>query len=501
MRKLYTNFRWWRTGAPSYMAVADGGVEFREEGVFVGEYDGERVDLEGKFLMPSFIDCHCHILPTGQDLLKLHLGNCNSRAEILDALRDYEKGLEPGEWLLAVHYDQTKFSDGIHLTRDELDGISLGRPILLRHVSGHAGIANSAALVAAGIDESTPNPGGGSFERGRDGRMNGVLLEDANNMVSAAIPEPTQEQLVEAILAAGEKMAGLGIACASDMLTGKHDITKEIEAYRIASEQGCKIRMRLYAIWSKVFGPRGIGSERLRELNAFMNHDACRINGIKIFADGAIGAGTAAIYGKYDAAELPEHGNWSGQLIYQPDKLNEMVRIADAAGFPVSIHSIGDYSTDLVMNAYEQTPDPSVHRIEHAMLLSDAQIDRMARLGICCTMQPEFLMRFGHAYLRQLGPERASKLKRCRSLLDAEIPLAFSSDRPIVPGDPLDGIRSAVRRPKGFDLAESVSPEEAIMAYTQGSAQANDDSEAMGSLNSGQFADFQVLDGDPLEGL
>lgn len=498
MRRLYTNFRWWRTGAPSYMGISDGAVEFREEGVFSGDFDGEIIDLSGKFLMPSYVDCHCHILPTGQDLMKLNLGKCSTREEVLDALRDYEKTLAPEEWLLAVHYDQTKYSDGLHITRAELDQITSARPVLLRHVSGHAGVANSAALAAAKIDESTANPEGGSFERDAQGRLNGVLLEDANNIVSASTPEPTQEQLVQAILLAGEKMASLGISAASDMLTGKHDIVKEIEAYRIASERGCKIRMRLYAIWSKVFGGRGIGADRLRELNSTMDHSRCRINGIKIFADGAIGSATAAIYGKYASESEAQHGDWSGQLIYEPEKLKEMVRIADAAGFPVSIHSIGNYSTDLVMNAFEATPDPSIHRIEHAMLLSDAQIERMKLLGIMCTMQPEFLMRFGHAYLKQLGPEQASQLKRCRSLLDAEIPLAFSSDRPIVAGNPEDGIRCAVHRPEGFDPSENITAEEAITAYTQTAADANDDGEAMGSLFAGQYADFRTLDEDPL---
>ncbi len=501
MRKLYTNFRWWRTGAPEYMAVSDGLVEFREEGVFSGDFDGEVIDLGGQFMMPSFIDCHCHILPTGQDLLKPQLGSCNTRNDVLDALRDYERTLEPGKWLLAVHYDQTKFPDGVHLTRSELDQISSVRPILLRHVSGHAGVANSPALTAANVDESVIDPEGGVFERDASGRLNGVLLEDANNNVSGFIPEPTQEELVEAILRAGKKMASMGIATASDMLTGKHEIVTEIEAYRIASERGCKIRLRLYAIWSKVFGGRGIGAERLRELNAKMDHDLCRINGIKIFSDGAIGSATAAIYGKYASAEKPQHETWSGQLIYEPSKLKEMVRIADSAGFPVSIHAIGDYATDLVMDAYEATPDPSIHRIEHAMILSDAQIQRMKNLGITCTMQPEFLKRFGHAYLRQLGAEKASHLKRMRSILDAEIPLAFSSDMPIVAGNPMDGIRTAVHRPAGFDPAEAITPEEAIYAYTQASADANDDGERMGSLLPGQLADFRLSATDPLADL
>src|SRR5207253_2957968 len=145
----------------------------------------------------------------------------------------------------------------------------------------------------------------------------------------------------------------------------------------------------------------------------------------------------------------------------------------------------------------EQLDSARHHRIEHAMILSDAQIERMAALGCKCTMQPEFLMRCGHSYNRQLGPERAALLKRCRSVLDAGIPLSFNSDRPIVAGDPVAGIRTAVNRPEGFDPSENVTMEEALLAYTSSGAFSNDDAEIMGSLTVGQLADFQVLANNP----
>jgi predicted amidohydrolase YtcJ len=146
------------------------------------------------------------------------------------------------------------------------------------------------------------------------------------------------------------------------------------------------------------------------------------------------------------------------------------------------------------MNAYSKLSEPSRHRIEHAMILSDDQIQRMGALDLFCTMQPEFLMRFAHSYKRQLGAERTSLLKRARSVKDAGIKLSFSSDRPIVAGDPRDGIRTAVNRPPGFDPSESVLLEEAILAYTEEGAKANGDGKEMGSLLPGQFADYQLCD-------
>jgi predicted amidohydrolase YtcJ len=508
---LYANFRWGLTGELQEMLVRDRRVTARESSGQIRDPRSEIRDLAGKFLLPSFIDAHCHILPTGLDLQKVYLGGCSTKQEILDAVRDANKELPPDKWLLAVHYDQTKFPDNEHLTCDELDTVSGFRPALLRHVSGHASVANSAALRAAGIDESIEDPVGSTFRRDASGKLDGVLLEHAHERVTEAVPDPTLEEMVNAILLAGDKMAELGIACASDMMTGRFNLRNELEAYRLAAERGCKIRTRLYVQWSAVFGPRAMSKEEFEEAQKKMNPDICRVAGIKIFADGAIGSATAAIYGRFSgqpinpAMIISKGGQKAavaerevdGQLMYAPDRLKKMVRTAHDAGLFLAIHSIGDYSTDLVMESYEQLDNAKHHRIEHAMILSDAQIERMAKLGCKCTMQPEFLMRFAHSYRKQLGPERAAHLKRARSVIDAGIPLSFNSDRPIVAGDPMDGIRTIVRRPEGFDPRENVTIEEALLGYTKQAAFTNDDSDLMGSLESGQLADFQVFDQDP----
>lgn len=509
---LYTDFRWGFTGEPQEMLVENGRVKYRRtaNNQQPTTTNPKPTSLGGRYLLPSFIDAHCHILPTGLDLEKLHLGKFSTKQEILDAVRDEDKRLPEGKWLMAVHYDQTKFSDGKHLTIQDLDLISRKRPIILRHVSGHASVANSATLEVAGITDETPDPSGGTIERDASGRATGVLLENAHERVTGAAPVPTLGEMVSAIMAAGDSMASCGISCASDMMTGRFDLLRELEAYRLAAERGCKIRTRLYVQWSAMFGPRATSKAQLVDAVSAMNPETCRVAGVKIFADGAIGSATAAIYGSY-TGHPPSHSlmagagrkqatadGVSGQLIYEPDTLKDMVRKAHEAGYQVAIHSIGDYATDLVIDAFEATGEPSRHRIEHAMLLSDAQIERIAKRGIHCTMQPEFLLRFGHAYRRQLGEERASSLKRFRSVLDAGIPLSFNSDRPIVAGNPLDGLRAACHRPDGFDQSENVTPTEALLAYTEGGAVSNEDSEIMGSLLRGQVADFLTFDTDPL---
>ncbi|HTQ11204.1 MAG TPA: amidohydrolase [Fimbriimonadaceae bacterium] len=488
------DFRWGFTGQVQSMLVEGGKVVAR--GPSVAAESVESVDLAGKWLMPKFIDEHCHILPTGLDLQKLHLGACDSHETVLDALRDRLPEIEPGKWLGAVHYDQTRYAGGEHLTRHDLDKISPTVPILLRHVSGHASVANSAALRAAGIRDDEPDFPGGTFRRDASGVIDGVLLEHAHEKVTEAAPHPGPEDMVEAILLAASKMAELGISCASDMMTGRFNLEQELWAYAEAARRGAPIRFRLYLQWGAVLGPRRLDPGRLAELTSAMDPLSCRVAGIKIFSDGAIGSATAAIYGRFEGER--GDGPTSGSLMYSVERFNGMVAAAHDAGYQIAIHSIGDYSTDLVMDALEATGEPSRHRIEHAMILSDTQIERLAKLNCFVTMQPEFLIRFAHAYLRNLGPERRSHLKRFRSVLDAGIRLSFSSDRPIVAGDPRDGIRVLTNRPEGYDPTENITPREAWLGYTARAAEANGDADLMGSLTPGQLADYQVLDSDPL---
>ena len=464
--------------------------------------DVPRTDHGGRSVIPAFVDAHCHILPTGLDLLKLHLGPAATVDEALDLVREHHR-THPDGWLHAVHYDQNRY--GRHLTRHDLDAISPDRPILLRHVNGHASVANTAALRTAGVERDTADPSGGEYLRDPDGSPNGVLLEDAHERVSNAAPGPDLEEMVEAIMRAGASMRALGIDCATDMMTGRFDLPLELEAYRLAAERGCEIDVRLYLQWRPFLGPKAISREALEP---YLRAENPRIVGAKLFADGAIGSATAAIYGTYFGepgrsysphATPTGRAGTSGQLIYRPERLAAMIRVAAEAGFPVAVHAIGDYAVDLVLDAFEASPFPG-HRLEHAMILSDAQIRRIAKAGLPVTMQPEFLQKLGHVYRRQLGPERTYGLKRARSLIDAGVPLSFSSDRPIVAGDPRDGIRTATDRPEGFDPRENVTWTEAIRAYTVEGSRVNGDGDRYGSLEKRAVAhwiDAPIRSPDP----
>lgn len=442
---------------------------------------------KGWIAKPGYIDNHCHILPTGLDLLKLNLRECQTPDDVLQAVAERHQS-QPEGWLLAVQYDQTKFAGAIHLNRHQLDAISSTRPILLRHSNGHASVANSAALAAAGVTKDTEDPKGGTFVRDSAGELTGVLLERAHEVVTSSAPDPSLEEMVEAILRAGSLLASFGFTSASDMMTGRWNLAKELEAYRIASERGCAIRMGLCLQWASVLGPRGIDPGLLTDLTKALNPDLCQVEALKIFADGAIGSATAAIHSTYKTT------GEKGTLIYNPEKLTEMIRKATEAGWGVIIHSIGDRSTDHVMDSIEASGKPASHRIEHVMILSDAQIERIKSLGCSVTLQPEFLYRFGHAYRSQLQDDVWPNLIRARSLLDAGIPISASTDRPIVIGLPEVGIDSLVNRPAGFTPAEALTHEEAELCWTEWAARDCRRGGQLGQLKEGFFADFRLVD-------
>ncbi len=419
----------------------------------------------------------------------LDLGGVASPEEVLARVHDAEPTMP--DWVLGISLDPMRFAPGSALHRLDLDKISQEKPILLRHVNGHASFVNSAALERAGIHRDAPDPAGGTFVRDAAGEFTGEILEHASEHVWSTVPNPSREEMVNAILRAAESMASYGIRTASDMMTGRYDLLDELHAYRIATERGSPVRFRLYVQWSTVFGPRALDPEHLRAATDAMDPDRCRVAGIKIFADGAIGSATAAM-------SEPYLTGGTGKLIYSPEKLTHMVRTAADAGYSVAVHSIGDHSTQLVMDSFAKTEDPARHRLEHAMLLSEAQIDQLAELGCFVTMQPEFLVRFGHSYARQLGPERSARLKQWRTLMDRGIPVSFSSDRPIVSGDPMALLRCATHRPAPFDPGENVGFDVALAAITSEAARANGDA-GWGQLVVGSTADPMRLSTHPRE--
>lgn len=466
--------------------------------------DARKWVADGRVVVPAFNDCHCHILSLGIDLGKADLRGCISVVQIQQRLRDWILANPQAEWVLGRAYDQNLLPGKQHCTRHDLDMVCHDRPVYIHHVSKHGALVNTRALQIAGITRDTPDPADGVIVRDEHGEPTGVLLESASSLVSRHMPKPTRAELVQAVHRATQDLARRGILCASDASTGWHDLEAEVSAYAKALEEGAPVRMTLMPLFSSAKRAGWLNhGEQAGEASGSSPHPPSphpdlRWGAIKLFADGAFTTRTAALRQPYADTPTP------GVLMYEPEELTERILAVHRAGWQCAVHAIGDRAIECVLGGYqralEEIPRPHHrHRIEHAMLMADDLIARMQALGIVVVPQPEFLWWLTTAYLAGLG-ERALALMPFRSWLKHGVSIGFSSDQPVVPGDPIVGWRMAVTRTSrdGTCLLpeEGLDPLTALRLFTVGSAYATCDDE-VGTLAPGMQARFMVLSHAP----
>ena len=458
--------------------------------------------LGGRTLVPGFHDAHCHVLGFGLTLAAVTLTGAASIPELILRLQTQasETKAGPETWVRGRGYNQNIMDEKRHPTRTELDAVGGGQPfVLITHASGHAVSVNTRVLERMGVTADTPDPPGGTIVRDARGEANGVLLETAANLAYDAAPEPSPADKVAALGRASQAMNAMGITSAVDATLGlaARDSFREIDAYHQAAASGaltvrCSLMMLLsqIAAMDAVPSPRDVTSET----------EWVRIGPAKVFTDGALTTRTALLRSAFANSDS------LGTAVWSADDLNAMVLKAHAAGWQIAAHAIGDAAIDLCLDACGKAqakhPRPGArHRIEHAMLLWPDQIGRLARLGILPVYQPEFILRFGDAYLAALGEARAHRLMPYAETQADGLPLVFSSDIPVIPGAPLDGITSAVHRrtPSGetLGLPQCVSALDALRAYTEGAAYSVFLEHDRGQITPGHRADFAVLDGWP----
>jgi predicted amidohydrolase YtcJ len=454
-----------------------------------------RVPLEGGAVIPSFNDCHAHLLRLGQDLARAELRHCRTAEEIAEALRENSLRFPGSGWLVGVNYDQNILPGGNHLTLEELDAIGNGRPVYLFHLSRHEGMANSKAMALGGIGESTPDPPEGRIERDASGRPNGRLLEMAVRLVEQALPIPGEASLVKALSASLKLQAERGILIATDATTGKwFGLEKEWSSFARAVESaGVKV-----TLMPDVDACRSLGWMQRGRVELPPASNQLRLGPMKFIADGALTNRTAALNEPYI------DGSGRGLLVYPPDELRAMILEAQRGGWRCAVHAIGDRAIEIVLSAFEEgnrfrQGQRFGHRVEHCMLVNAAMNQKMSELGVMPCVQPEFLYNLGHAYRQALG-DRAEALIPFRSWIRKGLPLAFSSDQPIATGDPILGWRSAVlRSTRDGDVLgaeECLDPLTALRAYTVGSALASAD-DSVGTLEPGKEARFALLSHRP----
>ncbi len=455
------------------------------------------VDLGRRFATPGLNDSHLHLVSLGMmmDWVDAKPSSAPTLDALVTAVGERVASAKPGEWILARGYDQTKLDVKRHPHRDELDRVAPNNPVMLVRTCGHISICNSRALELAGIDEASPTPPGGLIEQ-QDGRLTGLLAENARAPVWAVIPPPSEDDLVNAIERGGRYLLSYGITSCMDAAVGQRGGFGEISAYHRAKREG-RLPVRT---WLALLGDpdKSVVSQCYEAgLISGTGDDMLMIGGIKYFLDGSAGGRTAWMKEPYLGEDRT-----TGVQMMPDEELNDLVMDAHAKGYQLICHAIGDAAIEQLITAYERAlaaiPDPDRrHRIEHCGFSTPAQHERMLKAGIYPCPQQVFIYDFGDAYVSVLGEERGLKSYPFKTWFDLGFKPATGSDAPVCDPNPFPNFYAMLTRRtwKGtvMDASESISIEEALQAYTEFGAFSQKMENVKGRIVPGQLADIAVF--------
>ena len=444
------------------------------------------INLKGKTVLPGFIDTHIHIAGFGKALTRINLRGVHSIKEMQEKLKKRVEKTKKGEWILGRGWDQDRLKEKRYSTRWDLDKFSPSNPVVFTRVCGHLCVVNSKALGKAGITAGTTPPPGGKIDKDpKTGEPTGILRENAMDLVHRVMPEPSEHQLTEAC----------GLACRRAVeagLTSVHWIISSPTEIRVVQKLRAqnKLPLRVYILIPVEFLDHLI----CLGLSAGFGDDVVRVGGVKILADGSLGARTAALHDSYS-----DDSSTRGMMLYSEEELEELVMKAHRAGLQLAVHAVGDRAIDVVLTALEKALDEIPkkdhrHRIEHASVLNEELIRRMKRLGVIASVQPHFVIS-DFWIADRLGPKRARWAYPLKTLIQEGLRIVGGSDCPVEPISPLLGIWAAVSR-ESFP-EEQISVDEAIRMYTIDAAFASFEDGVKGSIEVDKLADLVVLSHDP----
>ena len=455
----------------------------------------EVIDAGGATLLPGMIDAHGHVMGLGEARLTLDLSETASLDEALRAVADYAAANPELPWIMGRGWNQVTYGMQDFPSAADLDAVISDRPVVLERVDGHATWLNSAALRAAGIDAQTAEPEGGRIVRLADGSPAGILVDTASALVQRVLPEPDAAARAARLQAALEAMAARGLTAAADMGVTPEDW----EIMRGFAEAG-RLTARI--------GAYAAGMDSLNEIapgapTGWMADDRLALLGVKLYADGALGSRGAALLAEYS----DDPGN-KGLMITSGAALRNQMASAARRGHQLAVHAIGDAANREVLGAYadvlEYVPGGR-HRIEHAQVVAPEDLPRFAELGIIASVQPTHATSDKAMAEDRIGAERMEGAYAWRTLMQSGARLALGSDFPVEPADPLYGLHAAVSREDrsgepagGWFPQEALSPVEALAGFTVGAAYAMQLEERAGTLTAGKWADFIIVEGDPL---
>lgn len=466
----------------------------------------ETIDLGGLAVLPGFNDVHAHSVWFGTTLMEADLSAVTSHDDIYAAIERQAQQTGEGDWVVAAGYNPVLLGS-THPDRDRLDAASGGRPVWIKHASGHSGQASARGLELAGVvDGEVPTMEGGLIRTDEHGRADGVLEERAMKLVQDILLPYPLASLERALELATAHYAREGLTSVTDAGVAGGWIghaPAELAAYQSAYDKGLlRTRMQVMPVMDALSSMAGHDDEPARRgfgagMRTGWGNDWLQLGPVKVFTDGSILGRTAQMRDEYEGCP-----GYHGYLQDDPEVMRERVLQAAAAGWSLALHAVGDAALDFALDAIEEAVTlhgmpPVPNRVEHGMVVRPEQLERLARLQVACVVQPSFIPSFGEGIRGPVGAARGELSIRARSQLDAGMPLAFSSDRPVAAGAPLLGIQSFVQRLSEEGLVygehERISVDEAVHAATVGSAEVTGQLERKGMLQPGQLADMVVL--------
>ncbi|PYI49701.1 MAG: amidohydrolase [Verrucomicrobia bacterium] len=452
------------------------------------------IDVGRKLVLPGFNDAHVHFIQGGAQLDQVQLTDAASPEEFAKRIAAQAKKTPKGEWILGGRWDETKWPKQELPTKELVDGVTGSAPIFVERYDGHEALANSAAMKLAGVDAKTKDVPGGVIVRNASGNPTGIFKDAAEELIYKAIPPISHEQRVRVARRALEHAASLGVTSVQHMNPEFADVA----AYSELAEKG-ELTTRIYAVpmetdWrdqAKVGIRHAWGSSSLR------------LGAVKGYADGSLGSRTAYMFEPF--ADDPGNRGLLSDEMHPPSAMRERLMGADAAGLQIRVHAIGDRAISMMLDIFgdiekEHGYHDQRFAIEHAQHMAQKDFERFARLHVIASMQPYHAIDDGRWAEKRLGHDRARYSYSWRSFLDHGVTLAFGTDWPVAPLDPLQGLYAAVTRatldgknPDGWIPEEKITLPEAVEAYTMGAAFAEFQEKDKGSITPGKLADMVIL--------
>ena len=465
------------------------------------------LDLNGKTVIPGFVESHIHPVMTSH--IKLDMVDCGTPpnhtiADIVDKLREAAKQAGKGEWVLGRGFDDSLIADMRHITRQDMDAALPDNPVFINYVAGHLSYVNSHAMEMAGITRSTLDPIGGRIDRDAGGNATGLLYERASTLIRPMIPLPTLTQMVDGLEWAGKEMLKTGV-------TSIHDAGNPINGFRAYQEAARQRRFPIRAYVARSFMSRADSVSPLdvvpqlaeAEIRSGLGGDDIKVGILKIVADGSIQGHSGALTKPYH-----DRHDESGILILPQEQLNVLVDQGLQADFQVGIHGNGDAAIDAILDAFEYalSRNPkSDHRfrIEHCQAVREDQLDRMASLGVLASFFNLHVYYWGDRHRDLfLGPDRGPRISPLKSALDRGIKFGGHSDWSVTPVDPMLNVHTAVNRlTRGGNVLGPefcITPEQALRSMTVDAAYLAFEEDVKGTIEAGKLGDIVVVSGDPL---